>query len=169
MESPRLWIQPDSGSPHSHHIGHTSLGVRKQMEVRKMATSLAEMMQQARKAVREIDPTEVAEGLNRGDAAVLVDVREPWEFAKRHIPGAVNIPRGVLELKADPSSPMVDQDLVKNRDARILLYCMQAPSARSILAAETLGKMGCTNVAAIAGGLRSWKDQTLPVDSPTEA
>ncbi len=130
-----------------------------------MATSLMEMVQEARRSVREIAAEEVVKELKRRDGVFLVDVREASEFAKGHIPGAVNIPRGILELKADPASPMADPDLVGKRDARVLLYCLRAPSARSLLAAETLTKMGYSNVAAIEGGLLGWRDQALPLET----
>jgi rhodanese-related sulfurtransferase len=130
-----------------------------------MATSLMEMVREARKSVIEIRPQQIAGELDSGERAFLVDVREPWEFAKGHIPGAVNIPRGMLELKADAASPLADPDLVGRREAGIIVYCLRAPSARSILAAETLARMGYTNVAAVEGGLLSWRDQGLPVES----
>jgi rhodanese-related sulfurtransferase len=137
-------------------------------EVSRMATSLMEMIQEARRSVREVTAEAAAETLQRGDSAFLIDVREPAEFTRGHIPGAVNIPRGMLELKADPVSPAADPDLVGSREAEILVYCLRAPSARSILAVETLMKMGYANVAAIQGGLLSWRDQALPVESDTE-
>ncbi len=129
-----------------------------------MATSLMEMLQEARRSVREIAAEEAVKELERGDGVFLVDVREASEFAKGHIPGAVNIPRGILEIKADPASPMADPDLVGKRDARVLLYCLRAPGARSLLAAETLTQMGYSNVAAIEGGLLGWRDQALPLE-----
>jgi rhodanese-related sulfurtransferase len=135
------------------------------MEVNRMATSLMEMVQEARKSVIELPPQQIAKDLDRDGRAFLVDVREPWEFTKGHIPGAVNIPRGMLELKADAASRLADPDLVGRRDAGVIVYCLRSPSARSILAAETLGRMGYTNVAAIEGGLLSWRDQGLPVES----
>jgi rhodanese-related sulfurtransferase len=131
-----------------------------------MGTSLKEMVEAARKVIREIPAETAAEALNRGDGSFLVDVREPEEFAKGHIRGAVNIPRGMLELKADPASPLADPDLVANRDATVLVYCLRAPSARSVLAAETLGRMGYAKVAALEGGLLKWKDEGLPVEMP---
>jgi rhodanese-related sulfurtransferase len=132
-----------------------------------MATSLMEMVREARITVVELPPQEVATELDRDGGAVVIDVREPWEFAKGHIRGALNIPRGMLELKADPASPVADPDLVGRRHARVFLYCLRAPSARSILATETLGRMGYTDAAAIEGGLLSWRDQGLPMDGPT--
>jgi rhodanese-related sulfurtransferase len=136
------------------------------MELTSMTISLMEMVTEARAKVTEIPAESVGADLQRGDDVLLVDVREPFEFAKGHITGAVNIPRGMLELKADPASPGADPALTTRRDARIVLYCMQSPSARSLLAAETLGRMGYTNVVALAGGLRTWKEQALPVESP---
>jgi rhodanese-related sulfurtransferase len=135
------------------------------MEVNRMPISLMEMVQEARKSVVEIPAQQIAEDLDSGARAFLVDVREPSEFAKGHIPGAVNIPRGMLELKADAVSPLADPDLVGRREVGIIVYCLRAPSARSILAAETLERMGYTKVVAIEGGLLSWRDQGLPVES----
>jgi Rhodanese-like domain len=66
-----------------------------------MATSLMEMLHEARKNVRELAVQEAAKNL-AGRDVLLVDVREASEFDRGHIPGAVNIPRGVLEIKADP-------------------------------------------------------------------
>jgi rhodanese-related sulfurtransferase len=135
------------------------------MEVKRgMATSLMEMLQEARKNVRELAVQEAAKNL-AGRDVLLVDVREASEFDRGHIPGAVNIPRGILEIKADPGSPGADPELVGQRDASVLLYCLRAPSARSILAAQTLLAMGYSNVAALEGGLLSWRDQGLPVES----
>jgi rhodanese-related sulfurtransferase len=131
-----------------------------------MASSLKEMIQAARAQVHELPPSQVAAALERGEIDLVVDVREPEEWSRGHIPGSVNIPRGWLEIRADPASPGAHQDLSKNRDARIVVYCLQAPSARSLLAAQTLGRMGYTNVSGIEGGLLSWRDQGLPLEPP---
>jgi rhodanese-related sulfurtransferase len=71
----------------------------------------------------------------------------------------------MLEIKADAASPLADPDLVGRREAAVIVYCLRAPSARSILAGETLFRMGYARVAAIEGGLLSWRDQGLPVES----
>lgn len=133
-----------------------------------MASSLKEMIQEARAEVRELPPKEVAAALERGEIDLLVDVREHEEWSRGHIPGSVNIPRGWLEIRADPASPGADQALSRNRDARIAVYCLQAPSARSLLAAQTLKGMGYTNVSGIEGGLLNWRDQGLPLE-PADA
>jgi rhodanese-related sulfurtransferase len=107
-----------------------------------MPTSLKEMIQEARAHVRELPPKEVAAALEQGKVDLVVDVREPEEWSRGHIPGSVNIPRGMLEIRADPASPGAHRELSRNRDARIVVYCLQAPSTRSLLSAHTLYGMG---------------------------
>jgi rhodanese-related sulfurtransferase len=131
-----------------------------------MGSTLRDMIAEARQQVRERPPAEVAAASQRGEIDLLIDVREPDEWARGHIPGSVNIPRGILELRADPDSPMALPELSANRDARIIVYCLRAPSARSLMAAQTLGRMGFTNVSGISGGMLGWRDQGLPLDPP---
>ena len=107
-----------------------------------MVTSLMEMVQEARTTIREISAERAADEVREGGGVLLIDVREPAEFAKAHIQGAVNIPRGTLELRADSASPIADPDLVERRETTVLVYCLKAPSARSVLATETLARMG---------------------------
>jgi rhodanese-related sulfurtransferase len=127
-----------------------------------MAFGLKEMIQEARSSVQEVSVQDAHEGLRSGEVHMLIDVREPWEWDKGHISDAVSIPRGLLELRADPESPVTNPELSGNKDARLVLYCTKAPSARSMLAAQTLGRMGYSNVAALRGGLEEWQAEGLP-------
>jgi rhodanese-related sulfurtransferase len=129
-----------------------------------MAASLKTMMAEARSKVRDASPTDVKGSLDRGQIALVLDVREREEWSKSHIPGAVNVPRGWLELKADPASPIADSRLSQHQAAPIAVYCLQAPGARSLLAAATLVELGYTNVVAIGGGLKAWMEAGLPVE-----
>jgi rhodanese-related sulfurtransferase len=105
-----------------------------------MTTSLMEMVQEARNSVVEIPAGQIAKDLDSGERAFLVDVREPSESVKGHIPGAVNIPRGMLELMADAASPLADPDLVGRREAAIIVYCLRARApGRSWLAQRWSG------------------------------
>ncbi|MDE3133414.1 MAG: hypothetical protein KGL15_05055 [Acidobacteriota bacterium] len=128
-----------------------------------MTKTLFEMVAGARATAREISPADARDAVVAGDVLV-VDVREPGEFAELHISGATCIPRGLIELRADPASPSADAALAGSQSARVLLYCTKAPGARSLLAAETLAAMGFERVEVLAGGLNAWSEAGLPVD-----
>jgi rhodanese-related sulfurtransferase len=130
-----------------------------------MALGLKDMIQEAAGSVEAISAAKLKEGLDKGEVDLVLDVREPGEWEKGHVPGAMNIPRGMLELCADPESPVTDPALSADKDARVVVYCLKAPGARSLFAAETLGKMGYSNVAAMRGGLEEWRAFT---EKPTE-
>ena len=129
-----------------------------------MSRTLAEMVSTARSQAREISAAQAAEADNRSELALIVDVREPGEYAHTHVPQAINIPRGLLELRADPASPAADAALTADRTARILVYCAKGPGARSLLAAQTLNSMGYEHVEVLGGGLNAWVDSGLPVE-----
>lgn len=75
----------------------------------------------------------------------FLDVREPQEYNLGRLPGAVHVPRGMLEVKVEA---------LIARDANIVVYC--AGGGRSALAADTLHQMGYTNVSSLQGGFRDW-------------
>jgi rhodanese-related sulfurtransferase len=129
-----------------------------------MAQGLKDMVEEASGTVEVISAPAVQEGLDNGEVDLVLDVREPSEWSEGHLPGATNLPRGVLELRADPESPVTDPALSANKDARVVVYCLKAPGARSLLAAQTLGRMGYTNVAAMRGGLEEWRSAGLPAE-----
>lgn len=134
-----------------------------------MPQTLAEMVGAARAEAREIPPGDAAEAQNQGELDLVVDVRDPGEYEDTHLPGAINIPRGWLEIRADPASPSADPTLSADRSARILVYCTRGPGARSLLAAQTLGSMGYDNVEVLGGGLMAWADAGLPVEGARPA
>jgi rhodanese-related sulfurtransferase len=121
------------------------------------------MLAEARKVVPEVTPAQAKEGLDKGQVDLILDVREPAEWDKGHIPGAVLAPRGLLEWYADPTSSYAKPELTANRDAHIVVQC--AAGGRSLLAAETLKKMGYANVSSMAGGFTEWSKQGFPVET----
>jgi rhodanese-related sulfurtransferase len=133
-----------------------------------MALSLAEMVKQARAEATEISPGDASRADGNHELGVIVDVREPHEFREQHVPGAINIPRGLLELRADPNTPVTEPRLSRDPSARVLLYCTKGPGARSLLAAQTLASMGYEHVEVLAGGLVAWSEAGLPVESEGE-
>ena len=108
----------------------------------------------------DLTPAEVAAELEGGDA-VLVDLRESEETAALRIPGAVHVPRGMLEFRADPSSPYYDERLAPSK--RVILHC--AGGGRSALAARALTELGYENVAHVDGGIAKWREEGLPTES----
>jgi rhodanese-related sulfurtransferase len=130
-----------------------------------MTVTLAEMIATARAEAREIPPAQACGALDRGRIDLVLDVREPEEYEDGHVPEAVNIPRGLLEIRADPTSPARDPELSAGRFARILVYCTKHPSARSLLAAQTLSRMGYARVEVLGGGLNAWAESGLPIES----
>lgn len=119
-----------------------------------MAT-FQDLFAQAKARVDEIDAQSTAE-LEHSDRATIIDVREKNEWDEGHIPGAVHVPRGYLELRIENAVP--------DKSEPVVLYC--AGGTRSVLAARTLQDMGYTNVRSVAGGFGSWKDAGLPFVLP---
>jgi len=119
-----------------------------------MAKGMKDFVAEARAKVVEVSTEDVA--ALSGDAVLLLDVREPGEFQAGFLPGAINAPRGMLEVKADPAMPPHEVRLA-DRDQAIIVYC--ASGARSLLAASTLLEMGFTNVKSMEGGFMAWQQE----------
>ena len=93
------------------------------------------------------------------DADVLIDFREAAECAAGHIPGAINVPRGVLEFKLSSTREM------DARDLRVVLYCKT--SGRAALSACAMQEMGYMRVQSIAGGFDAWAAAGKPIGRPS--
>ena len=121
-----------------------------------MGKSLMDFAAEARGHVAEITTAKAAEMMAASGDILVLDVREPGEVAEGHIPNAVNVPRGLLEAKADLSYPHREARLA-DRHQPIVVYC--ASGIRSLLAASTLQQMGFTAVKSMAGGFMAWKEE----------
>lgn len=106
-----------------------------------------QLVDEAKKQIKEIDADELERMQQSGEKFALVDVREPDEVAQGAIPGAVSVPRGVLEYKID--------GVTTDKNAPIVCYC--GGGGRSALAASNLKKMGFKNVMSLAGGYKGWR------------
>jgi len=129
-----------------------------------MNVGLKDLVAEARRTATELAPGEASSSIENGAVALVLDVREPSEFAERHIAGAMNVPRGMLELRAAEDSPVADSHLTDRADAGILVYCTKSPSARSLLAAQTLARLGYEKVSVLDGGLNAWAEAGLPTE-----
>ncbi len=100
-----------------------------------------------------LSPAEAVQLINR-EKAVVIDVGEPQEFASGHVIGSRNVPFGQLEDKL--------AGLVKNKATPVIMVC--PVGARAARAAGLARKMGFEQARSIAGGLRAWRDASLPVE-----
>lgn len=125
-----------------------------------MNKTAADLVAEAKSRVENLDPQAVEQELRDGDA-VLVDIRDAPELDEHgRIPGAVHIPRGMLEFRADVTSPYHAEPLDPSK--RVILHC--ASGGRSALAARTLQEMGYERVAHLDGGIGAWKEAGKPVE-----
>jgi len=105
--------------------------------------------------VTEIFPWDLEEILE-DRSPMLLDVRENYEFDAMHINNSINVPRGILETACDYNYDETIPDLVNNREQEIIVICRSGN--RSILAVDTMQKMGYKNVASLKTGVRGWND-----------
>ena len=100
-----------------------------------------------------VEPTEAVLLINR-EKAVLIDVCEPAEYAQGHAMGSKNIPLGQLESQL----PL----LVKNKSLPVILVCQVG--GRASRAATQAKKLGYERAQALSGGLKAWREASLPVE-----
>lgn len=121
-----------------------------------MKTAL-DLVAAAKARIQEI-PVEAAQAAI-AQADVLIDVREPDEYRQGHLPGAVNMPRGLLEFQ------LSGQPALASRDLHMVLYCKT--SGRAALAACAMQDMGYLNVQSIIGGFDAWVAAGKSVAQPS--
>jgi adenylyltransferase/sulfurtransferase len=96
--------------------------------------------------VAEIEVAELAQALQAGRGPVVLDVREPWEYAQGALPHAQLVPLSTL--------PQQVQTLSVPRDAQVVTYCHHG--MRSLKAAQLLAEAGFAHVSSLAGGIDAW-------------
>ena len=126
-----------------------------------MARTVQDLVAEARSRIEEIAPDQFA---TQG-SGVVIDVREPAEYAQGHLPGAINLPRGVLEFQihAHPALACATNEALAMPDRELFLYCLTG--GRSALAADSLQALGFTQVRSLAGGLTAWRNAGLPLST----
>lgn len=121
----------------------------------------AELLAEALARVREIMPWDLRDRLAAGREPMLLDVREPAEFAAAHIAGSINVPRGVLEQACEWDYDETVPELAAARARPIVVVCRSGH--RSVLAADVLQTLGFTDVVSLKTGLRGWNDFEQPL------
>lgn len=109
------------------------------------------------------ETSEQVEQRRQEPGVLLVDLRDVREVKREgKIPGALHVPRGMLEFWIDPDSPYYREEFATATS--LILYCNKG--WRSALAAKSLQQMGIEEVSHLAGGLEQWQAEERPVDKP---
>ena len=112
-----------------------------------MFRSAHELVKEAKKSIQECAPEDIEKRV-KSAGTLVIDVREPDEYLKGYIPGAINIPRGLLEFRITNDATL--QDI----ERPIVVYCKT--SGRAALSVITLQSMGFKKVVSLSGGFDAW-------------
>jgi glyoxylase-like metal-dependent hydrolase (beta-lactamase superfamily II)/rhodanese-related sulfurtransferase len=118
--------------------------------------TVSQIIQEAAERISFMSMAELRRRIDSGEPGVhILDLREADAFAAGHIPGAVHLPRGQLELRIDSMFP--------DPTVRILAYCEFGKI--STIAAGTLHTMGFLGAIALDGGIGAWKQAGHPLEA----
>ena len=110
------------------------------------------LVKDAKSRIKEVNIDQLKALQSSGEKFTLIDVREDNEWMAGHATGAVHISKGVIEREIEKNAP--------KKDTKLVLYC--GGGSRSALAADSLMKMGYSNVFSLAGGMSAYVSAGLP-------
>lgn len=125
------------------------------MNFNRIMSTFQEYKESIRKIIRELTAQESFKKVQKEPKTVIIDVRDTENWNELHIPGAIHIPRGLLELKIEEHIP--------DKNTPIICHC--GGGTRSLLSAKSLKEMGYTDAYSMAGGFREWKEAGFPTES----
>ncbi|WP_367106372.1 rhodanese-like domain-containing protein [uncultured Psychrobacter sp.] len=112
-----------------------------------------DLVSAAKAQIIEVSQPQAQAACDKAD--LIIDVREPEEYAAGHIEGALLVPRGILEFKINELTAN------KGADTDMVIYCQVG--GRSALAAQTLQTLGYKNVVSLVDGYEGWAEAGMPV------
>ncbi len=112
-----------------------------------------EMVAKAKGSVQKVSAADVKAAIDKKEKATILDVRDPGEYAAGHLPGALNISRGMLEFQVFNKIP--------DQNAKIYVYCKSG--GRSSLATKTLNDLGYKNAVLMDAAFEDWIKAGYPV------
>ncbi|MGZ3493442.1 MAG: rhodanese-like domain-containing protein [Thermodesulfobacteriota bacterium] len=113
-----------------------------------------EMIAKAKASITKVSAADVKAAIDKKEKAVYLDVRDPNEFGAGHLPGAINVSRGTLEINI--------WNKVSDQNAKIYVYCKT--SARSAFATKTLNELGYKNAVLMDAQFEDWIKAGYPVE-----
>ncbi len=120
-----------------------------------MALTPHDLVVEAKSQIKEVSTAEAQALMTK---RTIIDVREYDEYAAGHLPGAINIPRGVLEFKIGTVGECAD------KGKPYLIYCRT--SGRAALSTVQLKRIGYTDLISMAGGFEVWNTEARPTEKP---
>lgn len=121
----------------------------------KHSEEFLKLVDDAKTRIREVTVNETLTRMNGDPRVRLIDVREDHEWQAGHAADAEHMGRGIIERDIETRVP--------DKSTELILYC--GGGYRSALAADSLQKMGYTNVWSMAGGWKGWKEANAPVEA----
>lgn len=121
----------------------------------------SELVEKCGKEITEIFPWDLEERLQSGNRPLIIDVREPDEYAFAHIEGSINVPRGILESACEWDYDETVPELVEARDKEVIVVCRSGH--RSALAAYNMKLLDYELPVSLKTGLRGWNDYEQPL------
>jgi len=112
-----------------------------------------DLLNEAQNEIRQIS-VEEAKALYDHGKALFIDCRNPKEYRAGHVPGAINVPRGLLEFDIAAKAPDKNTDIV--------IYCRSG--GRASLAVRSLNRMGYKNAVNLIRGWMGWDRAEYPVE-----
>jgi rhodanese-related sulfurtransferase len=119
-----------------------------------------QLVEECSKRINEVFPWDLAEQLHQKNI-LIIDIREPAEYAAMHIADSLNVPRGILETACEYDYEDTVPALATARQQHIVLVCRSGN--RSVFAAEVMQQMGYQQVWSLRTGLRGWNDSEQPL------
>jgi rhodanese-related sulfurtransferase len=123
--------------------------------------SIKQMVGAAKKQIKTINMEQFKAGFDKKELGLIVDVRNPDEFAAGHIPGAVNVSRGLLEFTIWDQVGYPDKT---DMNKKMTLHCKTG--GRCALATKTLQDLGFTNVQSADVKIEEWIKAGYPIVKP---
>ncbi len=134
-----------------------SLSISSPPLAQSLPPAVKQNVQAAPKPVKTIGMEEYRKVVENPGSALIIDVREPQEYAAGHVPGAINIPRGVIQTEIWKHVGSAEK---ADAERPIVLQCQSGK--RATLAAQTLGELGFTQTSAVIMNLDDWKKAGNP-------
>jgi rhodanese-related sulfurtransferase len=141
-------------------ISFSGLAVAAEQKAPAYPPEVGQLVASAKKSIKSIDMAALKTVMDQGEEMTVLDVREPNEYEAGHIPGAINIPRGVLEFKV---WKMV-AGFPENTDTSKKIYIHCKSGGRAALATKSLQDLGFTNVVLVDMKIAEWIKAGYPVE-----